>query len=314
MDEGYFALKHKRSIVIISKILIVLLLCFFGFIASLKLSKVYLDHRAKELALEEEVRRRLAPGYKQKNMLRIINPGPYDIKTLRINYDGNSVEVHNLKSGYMFRHLVVASYTPEVEYIYSYVDGNEYKVKRKGFGTPNAEIAYVIEGGEIHGGTLGPIDANERTGLSPVRSLTMRFHIAEQKRALKKLKFFECTVDDISSDLKEKFDFQFPDEAEELRIAKAVVIEGLTSFIAKFSIKSNLLDDFLSSLSNTEFTPYDPKNDPRTYTSLPIPDWFKQVSIQQGKLGHFGSDEKGIHYIIDMDNADKYVVYLIGSY
>lgn len=313
MGNGYLALKHK-SIVIISKILVVLLFCFFGFIASLELIKVYQAHRAKELALEEEVRRRLAPGYKQKNMLRIINPGPYDIKTLRINYDGNSVEVHNFKSGYMFRHLVIAGYPAKEEFIYSYVDGNEYRVKKGGFGSPNAEIIYVIEGGEIHGGTLGPIDANERTGLSPVRSLTMRFHIAKQKGALKKLKFFECTVDDIRSDLKEKFDFQFPNESAELRIAKVVIIEGLTDFIAKFSIKSNILDEFLSSLSNTEFTPYDPKNDPRTYTSLPIPDWFKQVSIQQGKSGYFGSDEKGIHYIIDMDNADKYVVYLIGSY
>jgi len=107
----------------------------------------------------------------------------------------------------------------------------------------------------------------------------MRFHIAEQKGALKKLNFFECTVDDISSDLKEKFDFRFPNKSAELRIAKAVVIEGLTSFIAKFSIKSNLLDDFLSSLSNTELGPYKRKNDPRTYTSLPIPDWFKLGSI-----------------------------------
>jgi hypothetical protein len=298
----------------ISKILVVLLFCFFGFIASLKLFKVYEEHRAKKLALEEEVRRRLAPGYKQKNMLRIINPGPHDIKTLRINYDGNSVEVHNFKSGYMFRHLVKAGYTAEVEYIYSDVDGNEYKVKQRGFGSPNAEIAYVIEGGEIHGREFGPIDANEKTGLSPVRSLTMRFHIAEQKGALKTLRLIECPVDDIRSDLKENFDFEFPKESKELKIVKVVIIEGLTSFIAKFSIKSNSLGTFLSSLSNTEFAPYDPKNDPRTYTSLPIPDWFKQVSIQQGKSGHFGSDEKGIHYIIDMGDEDKYVVYLIGSY
>ena len=306
-------MKH-RSILIISKILVVLLFCFFGFIASLELIKVYQAHRAKELALEEEVRRRLAPGYKQKNMLRIINPGPYDIKTLRINYDGNSVEVRNFKSGYMFRHLVVTGCPAKEEFIYSYVDGNEYRVNKGGLRSPNAEIAYVIEGGEIHGGTLGPIDANERTGLSPVRSLTTRFHIAEQKGALKKLKFFECTVDDISSDLKEKFDFDFPNESEGIKIAKVIIIEGLTSFIAKFSIKSNLLDEFLSSLSNTEFAPYNRKNDPRTYTLLPIPDWFKQGSIQQGRLGCFSSDEKGIHYIIDMDNADKYVVYLIGSY
>jgi hypothetical protein len=300
--------------VTISKILLVLLLCSFAFIASLELGRAYLEHRAKELALEEEVRRRLAPGYKQRNMLRIINPGPHDIETLRIDYDGNSVEVHNFKSGYMFRHLVVTGCPAREEFIYSYVDGSEYRVKKGGFRSPDSEIAYALEGGEIHGASLGPIDANEKIGLSPVRSLTMRFHIAEQKGAFPPLELVECPVDDIRSDLKEKFDFEFPTESKELKIAKVVIIEGLTAFIAKFSISSNLLDEFLSSLPNTDFTPYDPKNDPRTYTTLPIPDWFKQVSIQQGKLGHFGSAEKGIHYIIDMSDEDKYVVYLTGSY
>lgn len=313
MGKGYLTLK-QRGMVTISKILLVLLLCSFAFIASLKLGRVYLEHRAKELALEDEVRRRLAPGYKQRNMLRIINPGPHDIRTLRINYEGNSVEVHNLKSGYMFRHLVVTGCPAREEFIYCYVDGSEYRVKKGGFRSPDSEIAYVLEGGEIHGVSLGPIDANEKIGLSPVRSLTMRFHIARQKGALETLKLIECPVDDIRSDLKEKFDFEFPKESKEVKIAKVVIIEGLTDFMAKFSIKSNLLGEFLSSLSNVEFTPYDPKNDPRTYTILPIPDWFKQVSIQQGKLGYFGSDEKGIHYVIDMDDEDKYIVYLIGSY
>jgi hypothetical protein len=247
-------------------------------------------------------------------MLRIINPGPRDIKTLRINYDGNSVEVYDLKSGYMFRHLVIAGWTAEVEFIYSDVDGNEYKLKEEGFGPPNEEIAYVIEGAEIHGRAFGPIDANEKTGVSQVRSLTMRFRIAKQKGGLEKLKFVECSVADIRSDLRHKFDFEFPDGSKELKLAKVEIIEGLTAFIAKFSMTSNLLDEFLSSLSNTEFSPYDTKNDPRSYSSLPFPDWFKEGSIELGKLGHFGSDEKGIHYIIDMGNEDKYVVYVIGSY
>jgi hypothetical protein len=290
------------------------LCCGLGFLASVKLIEVYLDRRAKRIALEQEVRRRLAPGYKQKNMLRIINPGPHDIKGLRINYDGNSVEVHDLKSGYMFRHLVIAGYTPEVEFTYADVYGNEYRVKQEGFGSPNAEVAYVIEGGEIHGREFGPVDANEKIGLSPVRSLTMRFHVAEQKGALQKLKFVECTVADVRADLKDTFDFEFPKESKELRIAKVAIIEGLTDFIAKFSMTSNKLDEFLSSLSNTKFAPYDSKNDPRTYTPLPFPSWFKEGLIKQGKLGYFGSEKKGIHYIIDMGNEDKYVVYLIGSY
>ena len=305
---------NRRSIVAISKILVVVLCCVFGLLASLKLINVYQAHREKRIASEQEVRRRLAPGYKQENMLRIINPGPHDIETLRIDYDGNSVEVHDLKSGYMFRHLVVTCCPAKEVFIYSYLDGKQYTVEKGGFRSPNAEIAYVIEGSEIHGREYGPIDANEKTGLSPVRSLTMRFRIARQKGALEKLNFAECAVADIRSDLKDKFDFEFPSESKELRIARVVIIEGLTAFMAKFSLAPNLLDESLSSLSNTEFTPYDPKNDPRSYTSLPLPDWFKEGSIKRGKLGHFASDEKGIHYIIDMGNEDKYVVYLIGSY
>ena len=134
----------------------------------------------KRLALEKEVRRRSAPGYRQKNMFRIFNHDPCDIKRLQINYDCKSFVVERFRTDQMFRHLIETSSPMNVEFIVLYEDGKEYKIVReRWFTPPDNEIILMFKRDKMDGLALGPIDPNETIGLSPVKPIVIKWWESE---------------------------------------------------------------------------------------------------------------------------------------
>ena len=133
-----------------------------------------IEDRQKRHAVEREARRLSTPGYRHRNMLRILNGDLCDIKRLQINYDGKSVVVEGLRTDQMFRHLIETNYPVEVEYIYSYIDGKEYRIKESVF-QPPGEIAIMLKRNKIEGRALGPIEPNEKIGLSPVKPIVIKW-------------------------------------------------------------------------------------------------------------------------------------------
>jgi len=123
----------------------------------------------------------------------------------------------------------------------------------------------------------------------------------------------ECDPEDVFPFVEQAFSIVFPEDAEQIKVAKQKYERTFVHFLIRFRADPNALDMFLKSFpKKVEFGPY--SRDSRSGWFLPK--WFKEP-IRIGKrqvsvlAGHKGNLQE---FYIDTTDKENFVVYLKGFY